>query len=134
MAETAYETPVRKDPIIKGASRPAMKWGVPLMPLILAIALPAIVGVYAALFFNSLFILLFLISGPIILVMRAMTAKDDQQFRLLWLKWRFRFGRRASNLFWRAATYAPWSYRRETRSLIGNYENSPPIYISRGKK
>jgi type IV secretion system protein VirB3 len=123
----------RADPLFKGATRPAMFFGVPLLPFALAVAVPAIVGVYSGLLIHDKMFFMAFMSIPIIAVMRAMCAKDDLQFRLLGLRWRFRFGRGMSHRFWRASTYAPWAYRLHARrSLLGGGARVA-IFLGKGR-
>lgn len=89
------------DPIFKGCTRPAMLWGIPLMPC---------VGTF--LFFILLtvwFSWLFLIPLPAVLFgMRKVVRTDDQAFRLHGLRLQFRlihFNR--NGRFWKASAYSP---------------------------
>ncbi len=95
-----------REPIYKGATRPAMKWGVPLMALI-AIFMPAIVlGAWGA----TLIDLRVAPAVAIILVplygwMRYVTYKDDQ--RLLQLILRFKMNRLNPNRhLWQSRSYS----------------------------
>jgi type IV secretion system protein VirB3 len=98
--------------IYKGATRPAMKWGVPMMPLlILCLGGMSIAG-WAMIFTQKLWI------GAVVgafvftalMTMRAITRKDDQRLSqiarllvLLWRHWR-------SMLLWRCRSYSPVCY------------------------
>ena len=68
--------------IFKGATRPAMKLGVPLVPLVTLIAL---------------------------LCMRHVTSKDDQRFRQMFVALKLRLHDR-NRRFWRSRSYAPTLY------------------------
>ena len=95
-----------REPIYKGATRPAMKWGVPLMALI-AIFMPAIIlGAWgAALVDLRVAPALATILVPLYAWMRYVTSKDDQ--RLLQLILRFRMARLTPNgSLWRARSYS----------------------------
>lgn len=96
---------IRRDPLFKGCTRPAMFLGVPLAPL-LAVAAPILLlAIWLTLFF---LLLLPLAIG----VMRAMVQSDEQQFRLLWLKLRCRW-RNANARFWGGvSTYSPLTFHR----------------------
>ncbi|MDR0564679.1 MAG: VirB3 family type IV secretion system protein [Azoarcus sp.] len=106
---------MRQDPLFKGATRPALYLGVPLVPLLAAIALPCLAGVYCAVLINDKLLGLALLAVPIVLVQRAIVATDDQQFRLLGLKMRFRFARGASARFWKSATLSPVEFPKRPR-------------------
>jgi type IV secretion system protein VirB3 len=94
------------EPIYKGATRPAMKWGVPLMALI-AVFLPTIVvGAWVAIFVTW-------IVAPVIVVvlgvayggMRVVTYHDDQ--RLLQMILKFKLIRANPNRrMWTARSYS----------------------------
>jgi len=104
---------IRHDTLFKGATRPAMKWGVPLFPFMFSIAVPVLLGLYATVIFSPIWMLLGLLAVPLLLVCRAITAKDDQQFRLLGLKALFRLANGGTRRFWGGTqTYAPWTYKR----------------------
>lgn len=93
---------IRRDPLFKGATRPAMFLGVPLVPLAVVCGVGILIAVW-----TSMLVSLALI--PIIAVMRAMTKSDDQQFRLLGLKlWcRVLPHYSANSKFWGASAYSP---------------------------
>jgi type IV secretion system protein VirB3 len=99
---------VRRDPLFKGATRPAMALGVPLVPLAVVTGLVLLLAVW-----TQILIALFLL--PLVLVMRAVARKDDQQFRLLGLKlWcqvlpHHCFTRR----LWHSSAYSPLDFRKQ---------------------
>lgn len=95
-----------REPIYKGATRPAMKWGVPLMALI-AIFMPALVlGMWGATLVDlRIAPAVALVLVPLYGWMRYVTHKDDQ--RLLQMILRFRLARLNPNRgLWRARSYA----------------------------
>ena len=100
-----------QEPIYKGATRPAMKWGVPLMALI-AIFMPTIIvgmwcTVYVTLWTQPVVIATLV---PLYLWMRLVTSRDDQ--RLTQMMLRLRLQRLSRNRrFWKSRTYAAWSGR-----------------------
>jgi type IV secretion system protein VirB3 len=67
-----------RDPLFKGCTRPAMMFGVPLVPLAVVTVAVILLAVWTT-------ILLVVLLLPIILTMRLITKSDDQQFRLLGL-------------------------------------------------
>jgi len=96
-----------RDPLFKGCTRPAMYWGIPVLPFGCVVG----AGVLVALWLNLL--LLFLLV-PILFVMRNIAKKDDQQFRLLFLRMRFRFSPwlQGGLRFWRCSAYSPIQFKR----------------------
>jgi len=75
--------------IYKGATRPAVTMGVPLVPFILATAAAAMVGMYALILIGpwaaSPIALVYL---PLMVWMRHVTKKDDQRLRQMLLRLR----------------------------------------------
>jgi type IV secretion system protein VirB3 len=94
------------DPLFKGATRPALYMGVPLMPFLLNAGIFVLLSVY----FTFLFLPL---AVPVFLVMRQMTKSDDQKFRLLGLKARFRLRPffTGSLDFWKSNAYSPIPFK-----------------------
>lgn len=97
-----YEDP--RDPLFKGCTRPAMQFGVPLKPLILVTFPIILISIY-----TTLLALVALV--PVVLVMREIAKTDDQQFRLLGQKIKYRANNR-NRRFWKSSTYSPVDYRR----------------------
>lgn len=92
---------IRRDPLFKGCTRPAMMWGVPITPFVTAFGLVMLLAIW----FNLLLALLFI---PIYVLMRMVVKSDDQQFRLLAMKAKCRMIRFNHNgRFWKASAYAP---------------------------
>jgi type IV secretory pathway VirB3-like protein len=95
-----------RDPLFKGCTRPAMAFGVPLVPLAFVSGIVILIAIWTTIFVA---LLLF----PIILTMRQITKSDDQQFRLLYLKTLFHgvnYNHNAS--FWKASAYSPITFKR----------------------
>lgn len=92
------------DPVAKGCTRPAMKFGVPILPLMTVIA----VVVWIATVTHILFVVLLV---PLVLAMGQVTRTDDQAYRLLGLKLLFRM-QDANRAFWRSTTYSPFAFAR----------------------
>jgi type IV secretion system protein VirB3 len=96
--------------IYKGATRPAMKLGVPLVPLVLLFGGGMLLIVWGgALLSWWLALAVGLALPPLLLWMRWVTARDDQRFRQLFLATRLRLGH-PNQAFWRARSYAPTVY------------------------
>ena len=96
---------IHRDPIFKGCTRPAMLWGVPIVPAIVCLGLITLVALWTS-------ILLLVLLLPAHLLMRLIVRHDDQQFRLLWLKAKCRLVHPNRNAgFWRASAYAPYRFK-----------------------
>lgn len=97
--------------IYKGATRPAMKLGIPLVPLVVLFG----TGMLAILWFGMLvswWIALGVAAAilPALGWMRHLTAKDDQRFRQMFIALKLRMGNR-NGRFWHARSYSPTVYR-----------------------
>jgi type IV secretion system protein VirB3 len=102
---------MQAEAIYKGATRPAMKLGIPLVPLVVLIGVAMLLimwggallswwvapGVLAAIL-------------PALAWMRFVTAKDDQRFRQMFVAMKLRLHERNRRL-WNARSYAPNLYR-----------------------
>ncbi|RZI54514.1 MAG: type IV secretion protein B [Pseudomonas sp.] len=93
-----------RDPLFKGCTRPAMLFGVPVVPMVFAGGTVFLFSVYTTLLCMPLLI-------PLVITMRLITKSDDQMFRLLRLKLRFRF-RNPNKNFWKASAYSPLEYTK----------------------
>lgn len=95
-----------RDPLFKGCTRPAMLFGVPLVPLVVVVGIVVLISVWTTILFVFTLI-------PIVLTMRIVTKSDDQQFRLLGLKFLFRVVNRDKNgRFWKASAYSPIAFTK----------------------
>ena len=95
-----------RDPLFKGCTRPAMLWGVPIVPLVLVGSFFVLMGIYVNILVTVTLI-------PVFFIMRQIAKKDDQQFRLLGLRILFRIVHLNRNgAFWKASTYAPVAFVR----------------------
>jgi len=83
-----------------------MKFGVPLVPLVVAVCTVAVVSNLTTAWAVALVI-------PVVVVMAEVTRTDDQKWRLigLWLHCRVRHLNRNAR-FWNASTYSPINYRK----------------------
>lgn len=106
MAAPVDSTFDHRDPLFKGCTRPAMAFGVPLVPLAVVCSAVILISIWTTIFFA--FSLL-----PIIITMRQIAKSDDQQFRLLGLKIIFRLiNFNANGLFWKASAYSPLAFKK----------------------
>lgn len=97
---------IRRDPLFKGCTRPAMMWGIPITPFVVAFGFVMLLAIWV----NLLLLVLFL---PVYVLMRMVVKSDDQQFRLLGLKAKCRLANFNHNGgFWNASTYAPVRFKK----------------------
>ena len=97
--------------IYKGATRPAMKMGIPLVPLVVlfggGMLLILWIGTLVTWWIVPVVLVAFV---PALAWMRFVTARDDQRFRQMALALKLRL-RDKNRRFWRSRSYAPYSYR-----------------------
>lgn len=98
---------IRRDPLFKGCTRPAMLFGVPLVPLAVVVGVVILLSVWTTIFLVASLV-------PIVLVMKAIAKSDDQQFRLLFLKLWCRFAphHNGNRRFWKSSAYAPIAFKK----------------------
>lgn len=83
-----------------------MVFGVPLVPLAVVSGVVILVSVWTTVF-------LALALFPIVLTMRLIAKSDDQQFRLLGLKFLFRgVNYNHNGRFWKASAYSPIPFKK----------------------
>jgi type IV secretion system protein VirB3 len=75
---------MRKDVLFRGCTRPAMFLGVPYLPFFIGAGAVLLLAMYTNLFFLVLL-------PVVIFVMRQMARRDEMIFRLLGLRWLFKF-------------------------------------------
>ncbi|WP_269845031.1 type IV secretion system protein VirB3 [Wohlfahrtiimonas populi] len=95
-----------RDSLFKGCTRPPMIFGVPMGPFAAVLAGFILIATWT----NILFMLGII---PIYFVMRVLTKKDDQQFRLLFLKIFFCMPGLKNRHFWKAFTSSPISFQKK---------------------
>lgn len=96
--------------IYKGATRPAMKLGIPLVPLVVLFGTGMLLIMWGGIFLSwwvSLGVLVAI--APALAWMRFVTARDDQRFRQMFVAAKLRL-RDHNRRFWRARSYAPNLY------------------------
>jgi type IV secretion system protein VirB3 len=102
---------VVSEAIYKGATRPAMKLGVPLVPLVVILGSGLLAVVWGGILVSgwiALAVVLALV--PALAWMRMVTARDDQRLRQMFVASRLRLYDR-NRRFWRARSYSPTLYR-----------------------
>ena len=102
---------MQAEAIYKGATRPAMKLGIPLVPLVVLFG----TGMLAILWIGTLFTwwvvpVVLAAIAPTLAWMRFVTARDDQRFRQMFMAATLRFNDR-NHAFWKSRSYAPYLYR-----------------------
>jgi type IV secretion system protein VirB3 len=102
---------MQAEAIYKGATRPAMKMGIPLVPLVVlfgtGMLLVLWVGTLATWWVVPVVLAAFV---PALAWMRFVTGKDDQRFRQVYVALKLRIHDR-NRRFWRSRSYAPYLYR-----------------------
>jgi type IV secretion system protein VirB3 len=97
--------------IYKGATRPAMKMGIPLVPLVLVFGGGMLLVMWGGTLLSWWVAVCVVLSFvPALLWMRWVTAKDDQRFRQIFVALKLRLHDRNRRL-WQARSYAPTLYR-----------------------
>ena len=97
--------------IYKGATRPAMKLGIPLVPLVLLFGSGMLVILWGGILL-SWWVALGVVFAimPVLLWMRFVSARDDQRFHQMFVALKLRLHER-NRRFWHARSYAPTVYR-----------------------
>lgn len=98
--------------IYKGATRPAMRMGIPLVPLVALLGVGALLIMWIGPFIT--WWIAPAVLGVLALVlgwMRFTTRRDDQRLRQQFLALRLRL-RDRNHAFWRSRSYSPYGYRR----------------------
>lgn len=97
--------------IYKGATRPAMKLGIPLVPLVVLFGTGMLVTMWGGALL-SWWVAVGVVASlaPALLWMRLVTAQDDQRFRQMFVAMKLRLHDR-NRAFWSARSYAPTLYR-----------------------
>lgn len=102
---------MQAEAIYKGATRPAMKMGIPLVPLVVLFGTGMLVilwvGTLVTWWIAPTVLAAFL---PTLAWMRFVTGKDDQRFRQMLLALKLRIYDRNDG-FWQSRSYAPYLYR-----------------------
>lgn len=96
---------MKKNVVFRGCTRPAMLLGVPYVPFF--------IGAGGTLVFSMYTNMLYMFFIPvIILILRQMARRDEMIFRLLGLRWQFKF--RARNIGFNSGkwVFTPNSYRK----------------------
>lgn len=103
------------DRIFKGATRPAMMLGIPIVPCILVMGIFFIMAVWSLVFFGfvvalSILVILAFVMG----ILRFMTMQDDHRLNQYLMYLRSRPYRR-NKRFWGAHSMAPVDFKKRGR-------------------
>jgi type IV secretion system protein VirB3 len=102
---------MQSEAIYKGATRPAMKMGIPLVPLVVLFGTGMLVIMWGGALLSWWCALgVVLVIAPALLWMRCVTAKDDQRFHQIFVALKLRLHDRNHRL-WQARSYAPTLFR-----------------------
>ncbi len=102
---------VQQEAIYKGATRPAMKFGIPLVPLVVLFGAGMLVVVWGGLLVSWWIAAAVVVAiAPVLAWMRLVTRHDDQRFRQLFVATKLRLHDRNHRL-WNARSYTPNLYR-----------------------
>lgn len=102
---------MQAETIYKGATRPAMKFGIPLVPLVVLAGLGALLGLWGGLFVGGwVLVLVAAVITPAFWWMRLVTQRDDQRFRQMLLAMRLAALDRNAR-FWKTRSYSPTVYK-----------------------
>jgi type IV secretion system protein VirB3 len=102
---------VQQEVIYKGATRPAMKLGVPLVPLVVLFGLAMLLSVWGGILVSGWVVMAVVVAfAPALGWMRFVTRRDDQRFRQIFMSCKLRLLDRNHRL-WHARSYAPSLYR-----------------------
>ena len=97
--------------IYKGATRPPMKLGIPLVPLVVLFGAGMLLIMWGGVLVSWWVALAVLVAiTPALLWMRFVTATDDQRFRQMFVALKLRLHDH-NHRFWQARSYAPTLYR-----------------------
>ena len=103
---------IQQEAIYKGATRPAMKFGIPLVPLVAMFGVGMLFVLWGGLLVSWWIALGVVVAFvPALAWMRFATRRDDQRFGQFILVFRLRL-RDRNYILWRARSYSPTLYRR----------------------
>lgn len=100
-----------KDPVFKGATRPAMIWGVPLVAFLMVGGGMLIPAIWALLASPPIGVAILFLMIPVFVVMRVITRHDDQRLAQYLLRVRMVL-RQDNRRFWGGHAYVPVRLKR----------------------
>jgi type IV secretion system protein VirB3 len=100
-----------REEIYKGATRPPMIFGIPLIPFIVIAGLAILVAMWGGVLVSKWFIVGAACSAlPLLMWMRLISKKDDQCLHQVILKLKLAL-RSKNRRLWRCRSYAPYRFR-----------------------
>ena len=100
------------DPVFRGATRPAMFLGTPMVPFILLTGLAMMVAMLGLFLTPYIPIGVITVYVPIYAWMRVVTKADDQRLNQLLLRLRMRARLGAGRRYWGALTFVPLKFKK----------------------
>jgi type IV secretion system protein VirB3 len=98
---------VPREVIYKGATRPAMRFGIPLVPLVVLFGCGALLMLWGGVLLSGWIALAVLLSFvPALVWMHFVTRRDDQRFHQMFIHLKLWLHDRNARL-WRARSYTP---------------------------
>ena len=110
---------MQSEAIYKGATRPAMKLGIPLLPLVMLLGTSMLLVMWGGTLISWWIAPAALLGVvPALVWMRFVTARDDQRLRQMFVVVGLR-RRDCNHQLWQARSYAPTLYRgaRDVRHI-----------------
>lgn len=100
-----------QEDIFKGATRPPMLVGVPLMPLLLLGGITLLLVFWGGMFVSGWVAVATIVAAiPIFIWMRTVSKKDDQRLHQMFIRLKLSIPQR-NKKFWKARSYAPVQWR-----------------------
>jgi type IV secretion system protein VirB3 len=102
---------VPREAIYKGATRPSMKFGIPLVPLVVLFGACMLLVIWSGLLLSWWLALAVVVAAvPMLAWMRWVTGEDDQRFRQMFIAAKLSLFDR-NRRYWGARSYSPWIFR-----------------------
>jgi type IV secretion system protein VirB3 len=102
---------VPQEAIYKGATRPAMKFGIPLVPLVVLCGVGSLLVLWGGTLMSWWVGAVVVVSlAPVLGWMRFVTRRDDQRCRQMFMMAKLRLQDR-NRRFWHARSYSPTLFR-----------------------
>jgi type IV secretion system protein VirB3 len=102
---------VPQEAIYKGATRPAMKFGIPLVPLVALFGSGMLLSVWGGILVSGWVVAAVVLAiGPALAWMRFVTRRDDQRFRQMFVALKLRLHDR-NHALWHSRSYSPNLHR-----------------------
>lgn len=106
--------PNLRDEIFKGCTRPAMLFGVPIVPFVVTVGAILIAGMWTFIVSSAAAMIVLSLMIPALFAMRMVTRSDDQRLRQRFMALRMRLSQRNGKFWGRVRTRRPG--RRSVRA------------------